>query len=155
MRKTRLLSLIAVLAGTAAWGDPSPPATAVADKIIELDRQLNLAIVSHDVARASSLYDDDFVLTVSGGGFKRKPDMLADIRNEGVVLTACDTTDVAVRVRGNAAVLAGLLHQAGTVNGREFDVWLRVTDTWVAVDGRWLLLAGHASPAKPPPPAGS
>lgn len=152
MQKIPALALVALLVTTTTSADPAPPASGVAGQIVELDRQLNAAIVSHDVARASALYDDDFVLTVSGGGFKRKADMLADIRNEGVVLTACDTTEVVVRVRGDAAVLTGLLHQAGAVNGREIDAWLRVTDTWVEVDGKWLLLAGHASPAKPPAP---
>ncbi|MFO1406307.1 MAG: nuclear transport factor 2 family protein [Steroidobacteraceae bacterium] len=155
MKRLRLLALVTCLAATAAPGDPAPSSSYVASVVVDLDRQLNRAIVAHDVALAGSLYDDDFLLTVSGGGYKRKADMLADIRNVGVVLTACETTDVVVRVRGETAVLTGLLHQAGTVNGREIDAWLRVTDTWVAVDGRWRLLAGHASPAKPPTPAGA
>ena len=71
--------------------------------------------------------------------------MLADIGNPAVALTVCETTDIAVLVRANVAVLTGTLRQAGMVDSRPFDVKLRVTDTWVNVDGKWLLLAGHAS----------
>ncbi len=94
---------------------------------------------------AAAFYDDDFILTVSGGGTKRKADMLRDIGNPEVVLQVCDTTEVAVRVRGTTAVLTGVLLQKGTVGSRPLDVKLHVTDTWVQVDSRWLLLAGHAS----------
>jgi ketosteroid isomerase-like protein len=118
------------------------------EMIVELDHRLSQAILAHDVASAAELYDDDFLLTVAGGRFKRKADMLADIGNPAVKLSVCDTTGVTVRVRGRTAVLTGLLKQAGTVNDRPIDVRLHVTDTWVNVDGKWLLLAGHASFAK-------
>lgn len=121
-----------------------------ADTIIDLDRRLNRLILARNVHGASALYDDDFILTVSGGGFKTKADMLADIGNPALSLKTCETTDMAVRVRDRAAVLTGLLLQAGRIADRTFSVRLRVTDTWVrSADGRWRLLAGHASPDKP------
>jgi ketosteroid isomerase-like protein len=149
MLRRQMLNTLAGLAAThtaASHSAPQPPSAA--DMVIEIDRRLNRSILAHDVASAAALYDDDFLLTVSGGGFKRKADMLADIGNPTVALSVCETTDVHVRIRGSTAVLTGTLLQAGTVNGRAFDVKLHVTDTWVNVDGRWLLLAGHASLAK-------
>jgi ketosteroid isomerase-like protein len=144
-----MLRTLAGLAAAAATSHCALQPVSAADTVIALDTRLNRSILAHDVASAAALYDDDFLLTVSGGGFKRKADMLADIGNPAVALSVCDTTDVKVRVRGGTAVLTGTLQQAGTVNGRAFDVRLHVTDTWVHVDGRWLLLAGHASLAKP------
>jgi ketosteroid isomerase-like protein len=143
-----MLTTLAGLAATTAASHSAPQSASPANVIIEADKRLNRSILAHDVASAAAVYDEDFLLTVSGGGFKRKADMLADIGNPAVELSVCETTDMEVRVRGNAAVLTGTLLQAGTVRGRAFDVKLRVTDTWVNVDGRWLLLAGHASPAK-------
>lgn len=151
-RRQLLHALAGVAATTAARQSVSQP-SAVAATVIEADRRLNRAILDHDATAAAALYDDDFLLTVSGGGFKRKADMLADIGNPAVALSVCETSGVQVRVRANTAILTGTLRQAGTVSGRVFDVTLQVTDTWVHVDERWLLLAGHASPAKPSPPA--
>lgn len=76
MQKMPVLALVALLVTATTSADPMP-ASGAAGQLVELDRQLNQAIVSHDMARASAHYDDDFVLTVSGGGFTRKADMLA------------------------------------------------------------------------------
>lgn len=142
-----MLKGVIALSATAASGHSAAKGQTVSETVIDVDRQLNRAIMAHDVAVASALYDDDFVLTVSGGGTKRKADMLSDIANDQVALVVCETIDVQVRARGTAAVLTGTLLQAGTVRGRPYNVKLRVTDTWVLQDGRWLLLAAHASPA--------
>lgn len=147
MHRPLLQSLLAALLICASDTAVFAQHPTTAEQIIELDKTLNQLIVAHDVATARTLYDDEFVLTVAGGA-KRKADMLADIGNPAVALTICETTDVTVRVRGTTAVLTGTLQQAGTVNGKPIDVKLRVTDTWVNVDGKWLLFAGHASVAK-------
>lgn len=146
MQRRQMLN--AALAGAAAPAAAAAAPASTAERVAELDRRLNRAILARDAAVAGALYDDDFVLTVAGGGFKRKADMLADITNPALVLVACETREERVRVRGGAAVLTGLLRQAGTLGGRAFDHTLQVTDTWGEVDGRWLLLAGHASLAR-------
>ena len=148
MFRRTMLNTLAVLAASPVHGTSGALTRSPTEMIVELDSRLSHAILSHDTASASALYDDDFLLTVAGGRFKRKADMLADINNPAVQLAVCDTTNVSVRVRGGTAVLTGLLQQAGTVNGRPIDVRLNVTDTWVNVEGRWVLLAGHASFAK-------
>jgi ketosteroid isomerase-like protein len=118
--------------------------------LIELDAQLNRWILAHDAQSAARLYDDEFVLTAGNGVFKSKGAMLADIADPAVELSRCETLEPRVIVRGNAAVLLGLLVQEGRVRGREISARLRVTDTWVrqGTDG-WVLLAGHASLMKP------
>ena len=149
MHRRNMLNAIAGLASATFASQASAQAASTAELIVDLDHRLNQLILAQDTASAAALYDNDFLLTVSTGRLKRKADMLADIGNPAVKLTVCRTTDVAVRVRAGAAVLTGLLEQAGTVNGKTLDVKLRVTDTWVDVGGRWLLLAGHASLAAP------
>lgn len=150
MLRRQILSAVLTVALAASAGRlaAQPKGLSPAEAVIAADKRLNAFIVSHDDASAAALYDDDFLLTVSSGATKRKSDMLADIANRGITWTACETQDVVVRVRGNTAVLTGTLVQTGRINDRPFDVRLRVTDTWVDVDGRWVLLAGHASPAK-------
>jgi len=48
-------------------------------------------------------------------------------------------------VINDTAVLTGILQQKGTYKGNAFDVKLYVTDTWVKVNSKWVLLAGHAT----------
>jgi Domain of unknown function (DUF4440) len=148
MLRRTMLNTIASLAASTVASNSVAQARSPAEMIVELDHRLSQSILADDTASAATLYDDDFLLTVAGGRLKRKADMLADIGNPAVQLTVCDTKDVSVRVRAGTAVLTGVLQQAGTVNGRPLDVKLHVTDTWANVDGRWLLLAGHASFAR-------
>jgi hypothetical protein len=147
MLRRDLLKTLSGFAAAAAASRATSHSSSAFNTVVEVDKRLNRFILTRDVASAGELYDEDFLLTIAGGKIKRKADMLADIGNPAVALSVCETTDAQVRFRAGTAVLTGTLLQAGTVNGRAFDVTLHVTDTWVYVDRRWLLLADHASPA--------
>jgi hypothetical protein len=134
-----LFSLIAITAHGRATLD-------IESRIVfDRDKALNALILKHDASAASDYYDPDFVLTTSSGKMKSKQDMLDDISMRGLTLEINETTDVVVRVRKSTAVLTGILHQRGSINGKAFDVRLRVTDTWHLTGGKWVILAGHAS----------
>lgn len=133
------LSLIAI----SAHGR-NPLDTAERD-VSHRDKRLNALIMERDAVSASDYYDPEFVLTTSSGKTKSKQDMLDDIAMPALTLEKNETTNVVVRVRGSAAVLTGILHQRGSIDGNAFDVRLRVTDTWHLTEGGWVILAGHAS----------
>jgi hypothetical protein len=118
-------------------------------QVIEADKQLNRFILEHNVDAAAAVYSDDFVLTTSAGAVKKKQDMLNEIGLLDLQFEMNVTTDVQIRILGNTAVLTGTLHQKGLYKQKPFDAKLLVTDTWVLVDGRWKLLAGHATVIKP------
>jgi ketosteroid isomerase-like protein len=140
--KASVLWIGALLATGAQAGTYRP---SEADAIAQRDRELNAAIVRHDVAAARGYYDDAFVLTTSAGKRKTKASLLAEIGAPGLVLAVNEMADVDVRIRVDTAVLTGILHQQGTFNGKPFDARVRVTDTWVRDHGQWRILAGHAS----------
>jgi ketosteroid isomerase-like protein len=134
-----LLLLLAVLFATQASAHDDH------DAIVDADRELNALIVADDSAGAARYYDDAFVLTTSSGKTKSKADLLREIALPGLVLEINETTGIVVRVREGTAVLTGILRQRGTLDGKAFDVRLRVTDTWVRSGEGWRILAGHAS----------
>ena len=138
MKKFILLLAALLAVGAAA---PETDGEAVARR----DRELNALIVAHDAAAAASYYAPAFVLTTSAGKSKSKDDLLAEIARPGLVLEVNETSQVEVRVFADTAVLTGVLHQRGTIDGTAFDAQLRVTDTWVRAGGQWTILAGHAS----------
>jgi ketosteroid isomerase-like protein len=114
-------------------------------QVIEIDKQLNRFIAERKIDAAAELYSDDFVLTTSSGTTKRKKDIVEEIGLPELLFEINETRNVQVRLVGNTAVLTGILHQKGTYKEKSFDNELLVTDTWVLVDGRWKLLAGHAT----------
>jgi hypothetical protein len=119
-------------------------------QVIQADKQLNQLIMDHNVKAASEYYMDDFVLTTSSGATKSKRDLLNEIGLTDLKFEINETTDVHVRLENNTAVLTGTLHQKGVYKDKTFDNKLLVTDTWVFVNGRWKLLAGHATLIKQP-----
>ena len=140
--KAIFLVTAALMAGNAV---AQTPRNADEEAIARRDRELNELIIKHDAAAASRYYDEAFVLTTSSGKLKSKGDLVAEISTPGLVITANDNAEVVVRVRGDTAVLTGVLHQRGSYGGKDFDYQVHVTDTWVRSDGEWKILAGHAS----------
>ena len=133
---------VVTLAAAAAASHDSDDAP---QRVAAADARLNQLIVAHD-AQAAQFYFDDFVLTTSSGARKHKGDLLAELMDaQKLRLEINQTTQVRVRVQGNAAVLTGVLHQKGIYNDKPFDAFMLVTDTWIETDTGWKLLAGQAS----------
>jgi ketosteroid isomerase-like protein len=136
------LTLLALLLGPAL-----APAQNQSDasQVVQADVQLNELIRKNEPAKAAAFYADDFVLTTSSGKSKSKSDLLGEIGSPELKLEVNETGNVKVRVLNSTAVLTGTLHQKGSYKGEAFDVFVRVTDTWVRTDSGWKLLAGHAT----------
>ena len=115
------------------------------EAVKQADKALNDFITQHNTVKAEAVYLPEFILTTSSGNKKLKADMLADIGSPELMLEINETSDVTVRVFESTAILTGMLHQKGQYKGKQFDVWLRVTDTWVNTQGIWKIFAGHAS----------
>lgn len=117
------------------------------DEVIQMDKRLNKLIKENNSTEASGYYTDDFLLVTSGGGAKSKKDVITEISSPELKMNTNETLKVKVRVHENTAVLTGVLIQKGSYKGKEFDVKLLVTDTWIKTTSGWKLLSGHASKA--------
>jgi ketosteroid isomerase-like protein len=115
-------------------------------QVKKADIELNQHILNKDGKNAAHFYADDFILTTSSGTTKYKQQMLDEIVSKDLDLQINETLNVEVRMHGSTAVLTGTLHQKGVYKGKEFDVSLLVTDTWIETRSGWKILSGHASP---------
>jgi hypothetical protein len=122
------------------------------DAVKQADKLLNELISTRQTDKAAGIYSDQFVLTTSSGKVKKKDDMLKEIGSPNLSLEINETDNVEVSIEGTTAVLRGRLHQKGTINGKSFDAFLLVTDTWTNTSEGWKLLAGHASLISAPNP---
>jgi len=138
--KTILMSAVMLLSSSILMA-----AQDAATLVARADADLNSLIQAKNVNEAAPFYAQDFVLQAGGGARKDKTRMLFEIGAPELHLSRNETVDVEVRILGDTAVLTGLLHQAGSWQGKNFDSRMRVTDTWVRQGDRWILLAGHAS----------
>jgi hypothetical protein len=97
----------------------------------------------------TSIISEKYVATGGDGALQDKAQMLADAKDrkyssveyENVKATSFGDTTV---------VVTGGYKGKGTESaGKTFDEHLRWTDTWVKVDGKWVLVASQYSPIKP------
>lgn len=113
--------------------------------VIARSNQLDSLIMKYRSNEAEKFYAENFILTTSIGKKKIKSDILKDIANKEIKWEVNHTSQIEVRILDKTAILTGILHQKGNYMGKEFDVKLHVTDTWVFRNNEWILLAGHAS----------
>jgi len=146
---TRLAKIILLLIAVQSVNAQADPAT----EVLDMDKKLNQLIIQNNAHDAEELYDDDFILITAGGSMKTKKDIVAEIGSSNLKITVNETIQTKVRVYGNAAVLTGILLQRGSYNGKEFDVKLLVTDTWIKTNSGWKILSGHASKVPTSSPA--
>lgn len=117
------------------------------DEVVNADKQLNELILKNDALLAAAFYLEDFLLVTGSGAEKNKKNVIAEIGSPELKMSINETQKVKVRVYESTAVLTGLLHQKGSYKGKEFDVKLLVTDTWIKTPSGWKILSGHASKA--------
>ena len=76
-----------------------------------------------------------------------KSDVLGFARSGRMKLQRYQTSDVKVRVYGDAAVVSGRLQRTRTLNGKTLDDDWRFIKVYVKREGRWLVVVFQASDA--------
>jgi len=143
MLATILVALWVLGAGTGTQDTPSPEAR----EILRLEEVWNQAHLRGDVSTIDRLCADDLVVTVPGMPRMSKADILGFWQSGRARMTRYDTTNVQVAVHGETAVATGQLARTRDFGGRvASDAW-QFTKTYSKEQGRWVLVAYHASDA--------
>ena len=79
-----------------------------------------------------------------------KADALKFARSGRMKFLRYQTSDVRVRVYGDAAVVTGRLQRTRSMNGQEISDDWRFTKTYLRQAGHWRVVAFHASEAAQP-----
>lgn len=112
-----------------------------------LEAVWNDAHVKGDAAALDELWANDIVVTVAAMPIMNKADALAMLRSNRMPFSKYETSELNVRRFQNAAVVTGRLVRERLMNGKVIaDTW-RFTKSYVMLDGRWRVVAWHASPA--------
>jgi ketosteroid isomerase-like protein len=116
-------------------------------ELYRLEAVWNEAHLKGDADALDQLWANDLVVTVAAMRLMNKADALAMVRANRPAFTKYETSELNVRRFGNSAVVTGRLLRERSMNGTTVtDNW-RFTKTYVIVDGRWRVVAWHASPA--------
>jgi uncharacterized protein (TIGR02246 family) len=120
---------------------------ALFDELTNVEDNFNRAMVSNDIARIATCMSDDWVLVTPEAGPVSRTGMLQAIE-KGVLSHDSMTKDVKrVKVYGDIAVVTARGQNTGAFKGQPIaaDEW--ITDVYRKVDGRWLCVLTHLTPA--------
>jgi uncharacterized protein (TIGR02246 family) len=119
------------------------------EEIAQLQRDWMQAWIDGDVARCGELIAPEFRLrSVATDTLVDRDEWLRQVESGRVTGTSFDYETMDVRVAGDTAVTMSRTRQSAQIAGRDWSATLNVTDVWVrdAADGRWRVVARHASP---------
>jgi ketosteroid isomerase-like protein len=129
-----------------AQAAPSGDSAATAE-LSRLESVWNEAHVQGDAEALDRLWADDLVSTVPRMRVMSKADTLGIWRSGRMKFLRYETSDTRIRLYGDSAVVTGRLQRAREVGGQAVaDDW-RFTKVYIRRDGRWLVVAFHASEA--------
>lgn len=113
--------------------------------LMEMEREWNKALKTHDTAWFEKNLADDFTDISSGNGaLSRKAEDIANLKTDKTVYESLELSDLYARVEGNAGVVTGINHIKGRSEaGDGFEVRLSFTDTYIKRDGHWQAWASQ------------
>jgi ketosteroid isomerase-like protein len=114
-----------------------------------LEAVWNEAHIKGDADALDRLWAGDLIVTVAGMPVMNKADSLAMARSGRMRFLKYETSELRVRNLGASALVTGRLHRLRSMNGKEVSEDWRFTKVYVHADGRWQVIAWHASPAAP------
>ena|SRR5689334_4206540 len=126
-------------------GEPDVVSATSHEEILARERQWIVALQSRNREVLNDLLDDDFTLIswASGGEKLTKPEYLADV--DGIEILACDVRDCVTQVFDTTALIRCRLEWKAKVSERLWDATFLITDVWVRREGKWRVVARHAS----------
>jgi ketosteroid isomerase-like protein len=122
------------------------PTPLIEQELVKLENEWARAWQQPDPAALETLLADDFTLTSSRskGEVTNKRQYIDStlklVRGDGYSFEK-----MSVRLYGETAVINAYFQQSATFAGRDWSGDFLLTDVWVKRDGRWQVVARHAS----------
>ena len=139
-----MLSLALLFPAVSAFADAPSACPADAAGVAALDTEYQAAVERKDAAAMGRLLADDFTLVTSSGAVYRKPDLLAQDRDDSLKYEHQSDTRQTVRFWGGTAVITALLWIKGSYQGTAMDYTLWFSDVYVCTAKGWRYSFGQA-----------
>jgi hypothetical protein len=125
--------LLIMLCNTAA-------AQTKAGNILALQQKRFAAMISKDTGYLRKCTDEGIVYIHSNGLVQDKAAFINSVGGGTIVYEQMINKEQQVRMYKKAAIINGIVHVKGTINGNNFEVDLRYTDVYVNIKG-WKMAA--------------
>jgi ketosteroid isomerase-like protein len=151
LTKGASLLFLAVSLGTACAQELKDASTGAADQaeLQRLEKVWNDAHLHGDTAALDDLWADELVVTVPKMQVMNKTQSLAIWRTGRMKFQRYETSDMAFRVFGDAAVVTGRLLRERTFGDKHINEDWRFTKVYVRRQGKWRVVSWQASESAP------
>lgn len=139
------ISLLLVLSGWFQDPSPTPVETPEAVEISRLEAIWNEAHIRGDADALDRLCSEDLAVTVPGMAVMTKAESIGVLRSGRMKFVQYRTSDTRIRVAAGTAVVTGRLERTRSIGGRSVEDDWRFTKVYARRDGRWQVVAFHAS----------
>jgi hypothetical protein len=125
-----------------------PSSAATVRELERIEQQLGSTYTAGDCAGWAALLADEWSVIHIAGSIITKAEAVAMCKKPPVPISNYKIDDLSVRVYGTSAVVTGRTSVAygGTTPGA---LVLRFTDVFIRRNGRWLVVASHATQVTP------
>lgn len=111
-----------------------------AEAISRIESKRYEAMTKADTGYLRFILSDDLVYTHSNGLVETKTDFIQSISSKKIVYKQIGVREQKVKLHQKTAVVTGVLHVSGSLNGKDFDIDLRYTNVYIK-EKEWRLLA--------------
>ena len=115
--------------------------------LYRLETVWNDAHLRGDADALDQLWATDLIVTIAAMPVMKKSDALAMVKSNRMPFTKYETSDLSVKRFGESALVTGRLQRERSMNGKQMSDDWRFTKVYVMRQGRWQVIAWHASPA--------
>jgi uncharacterized protein (TIGR02246 family) len=140
MRRTALAFFVAAWSFAATTfaalypNDPLPP------DLLKASQEFDKAQIESDKAVLERILGDELFLIGGSGKVETKNDFVRDFTAPGFKLDPFTISEVVQKVRGNYAILGGVVLFKGTDGGKPFAQRIRFSDHWEKRNGKWQVV---------------
>ena len=118
-------------------------------ELYRLEDVWNTAHVKGDADELDKLWASDLIVTIAAMPVMKKADALAMVKSNRMPFTRYETSELSVKRFGESALVTGRLQRERLMNGKNMSDDWRFTKVYVMSQGRWQVIAWHASPSNP------
>lgn len=128
-----------------ATSQAASPSTVERSELEQVQQQLISAWIHRDHSALERLLAQEWMVTHTDARMSTRDEVLRDLDTGANRLLEGSVDDLRFRVYQDFAVITGRTRARGEYKGHAYDVRLRFTDVLVHRDGRWQVVASHAS----------
>lgn len=147
-----VIALLTIAASYLALGQPPAKQSERANQqgrvereLIKLEHEWADAVVRGDTAVLDRIEADDLIVTDTDGKVSNKAQDQADIKSGAFKVESIKLDNMKVQAYGDTAVVTGRTTMTGQYKGKDISGQYRWTDVFVKRQGRWQVVATHAS----------